>query len=255
MEPRYIIAVAAGKGGVGKSTVTVHLACALKQAGFAVGILDADLYGPSLGRMMPQEESFFLQGDKLIPGECLGVKVFSVGYVKSEEDSMSVRAPIANGWIEQCVKNIDWGELDYLFVDFPPGTGDIPLTLTQEMTFFGALLVTTPQMVSVLDVKKAANLFHQTAVPILGVIENMSYFGESKPFGEGGAKALSDFLGVDCLLQIPLDPILCQCADKGEVRITQFWQDFAKAFSDLVFEKEVLWESCLKEFVLTWEDR
>lgn len=260
--PRYIIAVAAGKGGVGKSTVAVNLAHALHKSGFAVGILDADVYGPSLGRMMPAEKFPVQEGKKIIPGESFGVKVFSNSYLTSEEDSMSVRAPIVNGWIKQCVEMILWGDLDYLLVDFPPGTGDIQLTLMQELSFSGAILVTTPQEVAISDVKKAAHMFHQMGVPIIGVVENMAYLGESKPFGEGGGKKVSSFLGAPFLGQIPIDSTISQCGDLGlntfsafpDFPVTHLWKDLAFSIRDLVFEQEILFGECMKEFAITWRE-
>jgi ATP-binding protein involved in chromosome partitioning len=260
--PRYVVAIAAGKGGVGKSTTAVNLAHALHRSGFSVGVLDADIYGPSLGRMMPVEVFPSIEEEEIIPGKCQGISVFSVAYMHPEEKSMSVRAPVVNGWIQKCVEKISWGELDYLLVDFPPGTGDIQLTLVQEIPFAGALLVTTPQSVSTSDVKKAAHMFHQMEVPILGVVENMSYLGDTYPFGKGGGKSLADFLQVPLLCQIPLDERICSCSDTGKNICALYpdslpatiWQMLSDTTRNILFEQEQVLAGSLQQFTLLWKE-
>ncbi len=267
---RYIVAIAAGKGGVGKSSISVGLALALQSLGYSVGVLDADLYGPSIGRMLPLDCPIGRtpEGDFLIPGEFQGLKAFSIAHLKEEGEAMIVRAPIVNGLILQCVKDVDWGELDYLFVDFPPGTGDIQLTLMQEMSFFAAILVTTPQEIAVLDVRKAAQMFHYMGVPILGVIENMAYFEDMITgkrhalFGEGGGERLAASLGIPLLEQVPIDPNLCLSGDEGKNIIKDFsntpaarhLHNAAKEVSNRLFMLEELAGDYLKEFALVWED-
>lgn len=267
---RYVIAVAAGKGGVGKSSMSVGLALCLKAAGYDVGVLDADIYGPSLGKMMPLEVSISkdeITGD-LYPGEFQGVKALSLSHLKIDGEAMIVRAPIANGIILQCIQDACWGELDYLIVDFPPGTGDIQLTLMQEMAFSAAVLVTTPQEISLIDVKKAAQMFHLMGVPIIGVIENMAYFqdpGSQKKhrlFGEGGGKKLADFFGVPFLGEVPLDPSLCSCGDLGlnfiqsfpEAPAVEKFHEIASSIRDSLFEIECLDGNYLKKFEMVWKE-
>ena len=267
---RYVVAVAAGKGGVGKSSVSVSLALCLKAAGYDVGVLDADIYGPSLGRMMPLDISITKDectGD-LYPGEFQGVKALSLAHLRAESEAMIVRAPIANGIILQCIQDSNWGDLDYLIVDFPPGTGDIQLTLMQEIAFSAAVLVTTPQEISLIDVNKAAQMFHQMGVPIVGVIENMAYFldpdsqKKHRLFGEGGGKKISELFGVPFLGEIPLDPNLCSSGDLGLNYIQSFpeapavkqFHEITASICDLLFEIESLGEGYLKKFELVWKE-
>jgi len=219
---RAVWAVAAGKGGVGKSTVSVNLALALKEQGYKVGLLDADIYGPSLEQMLPKgmEPIEDLENpEKLLPGLALGIPFVSVAHFKKK--ASIVRAPIANQIIEQFLTVVDWGDLDYLLIDFPPGTGDIQLTLMQKAQISAAIMVTTPQVVATMDVSKAIQLFQKMEIPVLGVLENMSFFEQegmkSFPFGTGGAKALSDEFSIPVLGEIPLDPRISEAGDKGEV--------------------------------------
>ena len=157
---KHVVAIAAGKGGVGKSTVTVNLALALQSLGKRVGILDADIYGPSVRKMLPEEQPPAQQGNQLIPATCHGgIRMMSMAYFRTEKEAAAVRAPVATGIIKQFLQTIVWGELDYLLIDFPPGTGDIQLTLSQQAHLVGALMVTTPQEVALLDVRKAMHLF------------------------------------------------------------------------------------------------
>lgn len=218
---KHILAVAAGKGGVGKSTVAVQLAHALKNSGLHVGVLDVDIYGPSIRKMLPEDHAPSQKGNTLFPALSAEIRTMSIAYFRREEEATAVRAPIATRLVLQFIQQVDWGNLDYLLVDFPPGTGDIQLTLTQNMPLTGALMVTTPQEVAVMDVRKALHLFEQVQVPILGVVENLSYYLDphSKEkvflFGEGGGKRLSEACGVPFLGQIPVDPQLSRCGDQG----------------------------------------
>lgn len=213
-----VIAVAAGKGGVGKSSVTVQLAHALRKKGAQVGVLDADVYGPSLRKMLPEDTMPRQEGEIIIPAGCQGIKMISMAYFRKDNEAAAVRAPIANGIINQFLK-VRWGELDYLLIDFPPGTGDVQLTLCQQAKIDGALLVTTPQEVALLDVRKALHLFEQVQVPLLGIVENMSYFFNSGEknyiFGKGGGKRFASETGLPLLAEIPLDPALSHAGDKG----------------------------------------
>lgn len=265
---RTIIAVAAGKGGVGKSSVAVNLALTLQRAGYQVGILDADMYGPSLGVMMPLQQEIRVdshQEDYLIPGVFEGVKVISIAYLRPSNQSMAVRAPVVNGLIVQCIQKVVWGELDYLIVDFPPGTGDIQLTLMQIVPFSGAVLVTTPQEVAILDVQKAAHMFHQMEVPIVGVIENMSYFEDPntgfkhRVFGEGGGMKIEKMFGIPLLAQIPIDPEVSKCSDLGiplssDSLAGKKFQEMTVEIQNIFFEWESRGKEGLTQFELIWED-
>ena len=214
---KHVIGIAAGKGGVGKSTIAVHVTLALKRLGYEVGILDADVYGPSLHQMMPFDKEVKRESGWLIPAEKDGLKLMSVAYF--QKSAAIVRAPIANETIGRFLDQTAWGALDYLIVDFPPGTGDVQLTLLQKGQFSGAILVTTPQEVALIDVRKAAACFEKFYVPIMGVVENMSFYrshGEKVfPLGEGGGERLSRELKAPCLAKIPLDPLLALNADQG----------------------------------------
>ncbi|HEV8052427.1 MAG TPA: Mrp/NBP35 family ATP-binding protein, partial [Parachlamydiaceae bacterium] len=217
----HVVAIAAGKGGVGKSTVTVNLALALKQAGYSVGIMDMDIYGPSVRRMLPEDTMPVQNGDKIIPAVCSGIRMISMAYFRKDNEAAAVRAPIANGLVGQFINQIEWGNLDFLLIDFPPGTGDIQLTLSQQANLCGAVMVTTPQEVAVMDVRRAFNLFEHVNVPVIGVVENMSYYtqpgtGEKAYlFGRGGGERLAQDIGVPFLGAIPIDAKICECCDKG----------------------------------------
>ncbi len=217
----HIIAIAAGKGGVGKSFITAYLALALKQQGYRIGILDSDLYGPSMRKMLPEDRMPAQKNGRLIPALTHGISMLSMAYFQKEQEAAGVRAPIANRFIRHFIEGVDWGELDYLLIDFPPGTGDIQLTLGQQLKIDAALLVTTPQEISVLDVRKSATLFKQLHIPILGIVENMSYYREKSSgeavalFGKGGGEKLAAELEAPLLARIPLDPELGRAADLG----------------------------------------
>jgi len=216
---KTIIAVAAGKGGVGKSTLTVNLALALKELGYRVAVLDADVYGPSVRKMLPEEKMPYQKGECIMPADCGGIKMISMAYFRDEGEAAAVRAPIANGLISQFLHKVDWGDAEYLLIDFPPGTGDVQLTLAQKARLTGAVMVTTPQEVAVADVSKAMHLFRQVNVPLLGIVENMCglSIGEQTlyPLGRGGGKRLARRSGVPFLGEIPIDPQLCRCGDEG----------------------------------------
>lgn len=237
---KNVIAVAAGKGGVGKSTVAVNLALALKKAGYSVGVMDTDIYGPSIRKMLPEDEMPSQKGETLFPAICQGIRMISMAYFRKQGEAAAVRAPIANGLVIQFIKNVEWGELDYLFIDFPPGTGDIQLTLSQQANLSGAILVTTPQEVALMDVRKAAHLFHQVNVPIVGVVENMSYYqpeGCEKVFlfGKGGGGRLAMENGIPFLGEVPIDPEICHCGDVGRSLFADEKMETsgAKAFTEI----------------------
>ena len=220
--PMKVIAIAAGKGGVGKSSVTVNLALALHKSGFKVGVMDTDIYGPSIRKMLPENQLPMQRGETIIPAVCQGIRMISMAYFRKENEAAVVRAPIANGLVTQFIRNVSWGDLDYLLIDFPPGTGDIQLTLSQQANLTGAIMVTTPQEVSLMDVRKAMHLFEQVNVPILGIVENMSYYHHQKTdekiyiFGQGGGERLAQTSSAPFLGSIPIDPQLCQCGDNGQ---------------------------------------
>jgi len=216
----HIIAVAAGKGGVGKSTVTANLALALKNLNFKVGILDADLYGPSIRKMLPEDQLPEKKGDQLFPAVSSGIKVMSMAYFGMGDKARAVRAPVANSLITQFLNSVEWGSLDFLIIDFPPGTGDIQLTLAQKAKIAGAVMVTTPQEVSVIDVVKAIDLFKTVNIPVLGIVENMSYLEVDSettlyPFGRGGGEMIETITGARLLANLPIDPLISASCDKG----------------------------------------
>jgi ATP-binding protein involved in chromosome partitioning len=217
---KQIVAVAAGKGGVGKSTLAVNLALYFRGKGYRVGLMDADLYGPSLKKMVPEEVGPVQEGDRVVPAMGRGMKLMSMAYFLPDKNPTSVRAPIANGIIKQFIHLVQWGELDFLFVDFPPGTGDIQLTLIQEGMLTGAVLVTTPQQVALLDVSKTAEMFLHMGIPIVGIVENMSFFRLGNqvvsPLGQGGAEQFTQDLNLLFLGKIPIEPKISWCCDKGK---------------------------------------
>lgn len=237
---RNVIAIAAGKGGVGKSSVTVNLGLALQQLGFSVGIMDTDLYGPSIRKMLPEERMPSQKGQTIIPALCQGIRMISMAYFRKENEAAAVRAPIANGLITQFIKNVSWGDLDYLLIDFPPGTGDVQLTLSQQANLTGAIMVTTPQEVALMDVRKAMHLFEQVKVPIIGIVENMSYYFHKKTdetlylFGKGGGERLAKESGFPFLGAIPIDPSLCHSGDSGQSIFNEGNQEAAHIASKFI---------------------
>ncbi|MEX2492979.1 MAG: Mrp/NBP35 family ATP-binding protein [Nitrospirales bacterium] len=218
---KHIIAVSSGKGGVGKSTVTVNMAVALKQEGYTVGIMDADIYGPNIPMMIGVTKEPVKDGEKITPAEGQGVKVISMGFFVPEDTPVVWRGPMVHSAIQQFFRDVVWGELDYLLIDLPPGTGDVPLTLSQLVPLTGALTVTTPQDVAVSDVRKGMTMFKKVNVPLLGVIENMSHFvcghcGErTEIFSYGGGEQAAKKFDVPFLGRIPLDPAIREGGDKG----------------------------------------
>ena len=218
---RNVIAVSSGKGGVGKSTVSVNLACALSKSGAKTAILDADLYGPNIPIMMGVSGEPMTQGKKIIPFERHGIQVMSIGLLVPDDQPVIWRGPMLHSAIKQFLFDVAWGELDYLIVDLPPGTGDAQLSLAQQAHIMGAVVVTTPQNVSVHDVRKAIRMFDQVKVPVLGVVENMSYFtppgsDERFPiFGEGGGEAIEREFKLPLLGQLPIDMAVREGGDTG----------------------------------------
>ncbi len=219
------IAVASGKGGVGKSTVAVNLAVVLAKEGAEVGLIDADIYGPSIPLMLGlKEKPKIMQNQhtmKIIPLSNYGVKVISIGLLVDDNAPVIWRGPMASGAVKQFISDVDWGELDYLFFDLPPGTGDIQLTLVQTIPLTAAVIVTTPQEVSLIDARKALKMFTRVNVPVAGVIENMSYFTAPDTgkkydiFGTGGGSKIADELSVPFLGGIPIDPRIRIGGDNG----------------------------------------
>ncbi len=216
-----VIAVSSGKGGVGKSTVAVNLAIALAKAGKRVGIMDADIYGPNLPLMLGVDAPPAVRNEKIIPLEAHGVKVISLGFLIEKEQPAIWRGPIVMKIITQFLRDVQWGELDYFLVDMPPGTGDAQLSLVQATPVHGAVIVTTPQQVAVGDALRGVKMFERTGVPVLGIVENMSWFENpetGKPialFGSGGGERLAAECGLPLLGQIPIDPRIQEGGDTG----------------------------------------
>ena len=265
---KHIVAISSGKGGVGKSTMTVNLACALAQTGAKVGLLDCDVHGPDVPMMMGLSgapDQIQVDGKTvLVPKERRGVKTMSIGYLVPDEQPVIWRGPMVHSFIRQMLTDVQWGELDYLLVDMPPGTGDAQLSLAQEVPLSGAVLVTTPQAVSAFDVTKAISMFHQVDVPILGIVENMSGLalegtiegGEAGSmvslslgseihelpleaggrfstvfdvFGSGGAEALAQKHGFPLIGKVPIDPGVRAGGDGGEPIVSAKADDTASA--------------------------
>ncbi len=225
---KNILAVASGKGGVGKSTVSANVAVSLRKAGARVGLLDADIYGPSIPTLL-NLKNHQLRGEKgmILPASADGLKVLSIGFMLEDDSPVIWRGPMLMKALGQFLHGTTWGELDYLIIDLPPGTGDVQLSLVQMTPVAGAIVVTTPQDLALIDVKKAVRMFEQVGVPILGVIENMSYFlcphcdGRSEIFGHGGAAETCRQMGLRFLGEIPLQATLREASDAGVPIVTR----------------------------------
>jgi ATP-binding protein involved in chromosome partitioning len=217
-----IVAISSGKGGVGKSTVAANLAIALTKLGARVGLMDADIYGPNIPRMMGVNAAPPVENEKIIPLQAHGVKIMSLGFMIERDQPAIWRGPIIMKIITQFLRDVQWGELDYFLVDMPPGTGDAQLSLVQATMVHGAIIVTTPQEVASGDALRGAKMFERVAVPVLGVVENMSYFicphceNKHRIFGEGGGKSLADELHVPLLAEVPFFPAVLSGGDRGE---------------------------------------
>ncbi len=236
---RNAIAVASGKGGVGKSTVAVNLAVALAKSGARVGLMDADIYGPNIPTMMGAMFMPNPKGDKLQPAVAYGVKIMSMGYLVKPGQPLIWRGPMLNSAIRQFISDVEWGELDYLIIDLPPGTGDAPLSLAQALPLSGVVIVTLPQAVSLEDASRGLEMFQTLKVPILGVIENMSYLSlpdgsRMDVFGQGGGESMARHYNVPFLGAVPLNPNVRIGGDSGKpIVITEPDSDTAKALQSL----------------------
>jgi ATP-binding protein involved in chromosome partitioning len=238
---RNAIAVASGKGGVGKSTAAVNLALALRDTGASVGILDADVYGPSLPLLVGVSARPRSIERRILPNEAYGMKVMSMGFFVGESSPVIWRGPMVHGLISQFLKDVDWGTLDYLVIDMPPGTGDAALTLTQMAPLAGAVIVTTANDLSLIDARKGLKMFEKVSVPILGIVENLSWFTPPDLpdrryylFGRGGGERTATELGVPFLGKVPLDPRVAEGGDAGRpILIEAPDSDAAQAFRDI----------------------
>jgi ATP-binding protein involved in chromosome partitioning len=238
---RNIVAVGAGKGGVGKSTTAVNLAVALQRKGARVGLMDADVYGPNTPQMLGIEGGPEVSGEKrMLPPEAHGLKVISMGMLVPPDQPIIWRGPMLHGAVQQFMRDVEWGELDYLVVDLPPGTGDVSLSMAQSVPVAGAVVVTTPQGVSVADVRKAVAMFRQLNIPVLGVVENMSYFvcghcqERTEIFGHGGGARMAQDLGIPFLGEVPIDTRVRTGGDEGQPIVAAAPDaPAAKAFSEV----------------------
>jgi ATP-binding protein involved in chromosome partitioning len=218
---RNLVAVGSGKGGVGKTTVAVNLAIALAQLGHKTGLLDADVYGPNVPLMMGIRDAPHASGDRIMPLNQYGIELMSMGFLNPGDKPLIWRGPMLNSVIQQFLRGVHWGNLDYLVIDLPPGTGDVQLTLIQTAPVGGAIVVTTPSEVSLEDARKAVQMFRQVRVDVLGIVENMSYMlvpGTTQRidvFGEGGGKRTAEAMGVPFLGELPLDPAIRIGGDTG----------------------------------------
>ena len=223
---KYVVAIASGKGGVGKSTTSINIALALKLQGIRVGILDADIYGPSLPRLIGTSRKPDYENKKLIPLDAWGLQAMSIGFLVESESPMIWRGPMVMSAIEQMIRDVLWSDLDVLIIDLPPGTGDAQLTLSQRLALSGAVIISTPQDLALIDARKGLNMFRKVGVPILGIVENMSYFicsdcGKRHDiFSTGGAQKEAAKLNIPFLGEIPLDITIRQTSDSGEPIIT-----------------------------------
>jgi len=239
-EVRHTIAVSSGKGGVGKSTVAVNLAVALSRTGGAVGIIDSDVYGPDVPLMLGARGRPGMFENRIIPVEAHGLKMMSIGLLVNEREPLVWRGPMIHSFIQQMLRDVMWGALDYLVFDMPPGTGDAQLSLSQVIPLDGVVMVTTPQEVALLDVRKAIGMFQKLNVPLPGVVENMSFFVAPDTgtryniFGEGGGRRLAEEYGIPLLAQLPLDLETRVGGDEGSpITVRRPDSPQAKAFRDL----------------------
>jgi ATP-binding protein involved in chromosome partitioning len=237
---KNIVAVGSGKGGVGKTTVTVNLAVALASSGAKVGLLDSDVYGPNVPLMMGITGQPHALGNRIQPLANYGVRVMSMGFLASDDTPLIWRGPMLHNVITQFVRQVDWGELDYLLIDLPPGTGDVQLSLTQNVPLMGAVVVSTPQDVALQDARKAIQMFRHVRVEVLGIVENMSYFqcpkcGErTNVFNHGGGAVTAERYNVPFLGEVPLDTAVREGGDAGKpITIAQPGSPAAKAFVDI----------------------
>jgi ATP-binding protein involved in chromosome partitioning len=232
-----IIAVGSGKGGVGKTTVAVNLAISFAKLGYKVGLLDADVYGPNVPLMMGVQETPHAMGQRIRPIEAHGIKLMSMGFLNPGDKPLVWRGPMLNSVIQQFLRNVDWGELDYLVIDLPPGTGDVQLTLIQTTPLTGAVIVTTPSDVSMEDARKAVHMFEQVREPVLGIVENMSYLEHNGEklyvFGKGGGAKTAELMRVPLLGEIPLDPPTREGGDAGRPITTQAASKQSQLFESL----------------------
>lgn len=218
---KNVIAVGAGKGGVGKTTVAVNLAVALSRCGGRVGILDGDVYGPNVPIMLGLREQLTTDGQRIVPAEKYGLQVVSVGFMTSDDAPVIWRGPMLHGAIQQFFRDVAWKDLDYLVVDMPPGTGDVALSLSQTVPVAGSIVVTTPQQVSLADSRRAVRMYQKLNIPTIGIVENMSYYGcpnchhETEIFGHGGGEALASALSVPFLGRLPLYQPIREGSDSG----------------------------------------
>ena len=239
-EVKHTLAVSSGKGGVGKSTVAVNLALALKQRGHQVGLVDVDIYGPDVPLMMGAKGRPGMFDNKIIPVEAHGIKIMSIGLLVAEREALVWRGPMIHSAVQQFLRDVLWGPLDYLVFDMPPGTGDAQLSLSQVIPLGGVVMVTTPQEVALLDVRKALAMFRKLNVPILGMVENMSYFvapdtgAKYAIFGEGGGEKVAGEFDVPLLARIPLEMDTRKGGDEGvPIAVGQPNSAQTKAFRDL----------------------
>jgi ATP-binding protein involved in chromosome partitioning len=246
-EVKHIVAVASGKGGVGKSTVAVNLAVALARQGHAIGLLDADIYGPSLPRMLGVSRKPEVRDGKMLPLAAWGLKAMSIGFLVEEETPMIWRGPMVMGALEQMLGQVEWGALDVLIVDMPPGTGDAQLTMAQRVALAGAVIVSTPQDIALIDARRGVRMFERVRVPVLGLVENMSVFccpncgHRSEIFGHGGARLESARLGTPFLGEVPLLLDIRSSADAGTPIVAAAPDgEAAKAYSEIAIK---LWET------------
>ncbi len=238
---KNVVLVMSGKGGVGKSTVAANLTLALARAGYRVGLLDADIYGPSVPTMLGITGQPMSDGKQIRPLERFGVKLMSIGFLLEDPTTAVVwRGPMLHGALLQFLKDVAWGELDFLLLDLPPGTGDVALTLSQRVASTGAVIVTTPQEVALQDVYKSVSMAKKVGIPILGVVENQSFFvcggcsARHELFGSGGGRKIADFADAPLLGQLPIDATVRQWGDAGTPVVQASpGSDIAKAFTDI----------------------